>query len=83
MDYDSGGEIQQVQYPLDLNTVEVKRPEGATGGAIIEVEHDLEFGNFELHLELLELSNAVAFLGQIMRTGFCIVQYRAMRLGDR
>jgi serine/threonine protein kinase len=30
VDYGSGGEIQQVRYPLDLNTSTVKRPEGAT-----------------------------------------------------
>ena len=46
VDYDSGGEIQQVRYPLDLNTSTVKRPEGATGGAIVEVEHDLEMLNY-------------------------------------
>ncbi|KAF8157793.1 hypothetical protein B0H34DRAFT_844095 [Crassisporium funariophilum] len=42
VDYDSGGKIKQVRYPLNLNTTSVKRPEEATGGAIIEVEHDLE-----------------------------------------
>ena len=46
VDFDSGGEIQQVQYALDLNTSTVKRPEGATGGAIVEVEHDLEMLNY-------------------------------------
>ncbi len=46
VDYDSGGEIRQVRYPLDLNTSTVKRPEGATGGAIVEVEHDLEMLNY-------------------------------------
>jgi serine/threonine protein kinase len=45
VDFDSGGEIRQVRYPLDLNTLTVKRPEGATGGAIVEVEHDLEMLN--------------------------------------
>jgi serine/threonine protein kinase len=42
VDYDSSGVIKQVRYPLDLNTTTVKRPQGATGGAIVEVEHDLE-----------------------------------------
>ena len=42
VDYDSGGKIKQVRYPLTLNTISVQRPEGATGGAIIEVEHDLK-----------------------------------------
>lgn len=42
VDYDLCGEIKKVRYPFDLNTVSVPRPEGATGGAIIEVEHDLE-----------------------------------------
>ena len=42
VDYDSCGKITQVRYPLNLNTMSVQRPEGATGGAIIEVEHDLE-----------------------------------------
>ena len=46
VDYDSGGEIRQVRYPLDLNTSTVKRPEGAMGGAIVEVEHDLEMLNY-------------------------------------
>ena len=32
----------QVQYPLNLNTTSVQQPEGATGGAIIEKEHDVE-----------------------------------------
>lgn len=42
VDYDSCGKIEQVRYPLNLNTTSVKRPEGATGGAVIEVGHDLE-----------------------------------------
>jgi hypothetical protein len=42
VDYDSSGEMKQVRYPLNLNTTSVRRPEGATGGAIIEAEHDLE-----------------------------------------
>jgi RIO-like serine/threonine protein kinase len=42
VDYDSCGKIKQVRYPLNLNTTSVQRPEGATGGAVIEVEHDLE-----------------------------------------
>jgi len=42
VDYDSCGKIKQVRYPLNLNTTSVQRPEGATGGAIIEAEHDLE-----------------------------------------
>jgi len=42
VDYDSCGKIKQVRYPLNLNTTSVRRPEGATGGAIIEAEHDLE-----------------------------------------
>ena len=46
VDYDSSGEIPQVRYPLDLNISTVKRPEGATGGAIVEVEHDLEMLNY-------------------------------------
>ena len=46
VDFDSGGEIRQARYPLDLNTSTVKRPEGATGGAIVEVEHDLEMLNY-------------------------------------
>jgi hypothetical protein len=46
VDYDSGGEIWQVQYPLELNTSTVKQPEGATGGAIVGVEHDLEMLNY-------------------------------------
>ena len=41
VDYDSCGKMKQVRYPLDLNTKSVWRPEGATGGAIIEAEHDL------------------------------------------
>jgi len=46
VDFDSGGEIRQVRCALDLNTSTVKRPEGATGGAIVEVEHDLEMLNY-------------------------------------
>ncbi|KXN90928.1 hypothetical protein AN958_03203 [Leucoagaricus sp. SymC.cos] len=42
VDYDSCGKIKQARYPLNLNTTSVWRPEGATGGAVIEVEHDLE-----------------------------------------
>ena len=42
VDFDSCGEMKQVRYPLNLNTTTVQRPEGATGGAIIEAEHDLE-----------------------------------------
>ena len=42
VDFDSCGEMKQVRYPLNLNTTTVQRPEGATGGAIIETEHDLE-----------------------------------------
>ena len=33
---------EAVLYHFDLNTTSVWRPEGATGGAIIEAEHDLE-----------------------------------------
>ena len=46
VDYDSGGKIREVRYPLDLNTSEVKRPEGAMGGGVVEVEHDLEMLNY-------------------------------------
>ena len=46
VDYDSSGEIRQVRYPLDLNSSTVKRPEGATGGAVVEVGHDLEMLNY-------------------------------------
>jgi len=42
IDYDSCGKIKQMRYPLNLNTTSVQRPEGATGGAVIEVEHDLK-----------------------------------------
>jgi hypothetical protein len=42
VDYDSCGLTKQVRYPLNLNTQSVQRPEGATGGAVIEAEHDLE-----------------------------------------
>ncbi|KAJ3499972.1 hypothetical protein NLJ89_g9993 [Agrocybe chaxingu] len=42
VDYDSSGRIKQARYPLNLNTTSVQRPEGATGGAVVEVEHDLE-----------------------------------------
>jgi hypothetical protein len=42
VDFDSCGEMKQVRYPLNLNTTTVQRPEGATGGAIIKAEHDLE-----------------------------------------
>lgn len=42
IDYDSCGKMMQVRYPLNLNTTTVQRPEGATGRAIIEAEHDLE-----------------------------------------
>ena len=42
VDYDSCGITKQVRYPLNLNTTSVQRPEGATGGAVIEAEHDLE-----------------------------------------
>jgi hypothetical protein len=42
VDFDSCGELKQVRYPLNLNTTSVQRPEGATGGAVIEAEHDLE-----------------------------------------
>ena len=42
VDFDSCGKMKQVRYPLNLNTTTVQRPEGATGGAIIEAEHDLE-----------------------------------------
>jgi len=42
VDYDSSGEIRKVRYPLDLNTRSVKRPDGAVGGGIIELDHDIE-----------------------------------------
>lgn len=42
VDFDSSGEIRQVRYPLDLNTSTVQRPKGATGGAVVEAEHDLQ-----------------------------------------
>ena len=46
VDYDSGGKVREVRYPLDLNTSDVKRPEGVMGGAVMEVEHDLEMLNY-------------------------------------
>jgi hypothetical protein len=46
VDFDAAGEIRQVRYPLDLNTLSVNRPKGATGGALVEVEHDLEMLNY-------------------------------------
>ncbi|KAF8885864.1 hypothetical protein CPB84DRAFT_1554516 [Gymnopilus junonius] len=42
VDYDSCGKIKQARYPLTLNITTVERPEGAIGGALMEVEHDLE-----------------------------------------
>ena len=42
VDYDSCGEMKQVRYPLNLNTTSVWQLEGATGGTIIEAEHDME-----------------------------------------
>ena len=42
VDYDSCGKIKQTRYPFNLNTRTVQRPKGAIGGAVIEVEHDLE-----------------------------------------
>jgi hypothetical protein len=43
VNYDACGEIgSKVRYLPNLNTETVKRPEGVTGGAVIEVEHDLE-----------------------------------------
>ena len=42
VDYDSCGKMNQVRYPLNLNTTTVQRPEGATGGAVIEADHDLK-----------------------------------------
>lgn len=42
LDYDFSGEIGKVQYPLDLNVTTVNRPDGATYGGLIEVEHDLK-----------------------------------------
>jgi hypothetical protein len=42
VDYDFCGKMKQVRYPFDLNTTSIWRPEGATGGAIIEAEHDLK-----------------------------------------
>ena len=42
VDYDSSGKIKEARYPLNLNTTTVKRPEGATGGAVVDVNHDLK-----------------------------------------
>ena len=46
IDFDYCGKIkEEVRYPLDLNTMDIWRPEGATGGAVIEADHDLEMLN--------------------------------------
>lgn len=42
VDYDLCSKQKEVRYPFNLNTTTVRRPKGATGGAIIEAEHDLE-----------------------------------------
>ena len=44
VDYDSCSKVEEVRYPFNLNTSSILRPEGlgATGGAVIEAEHDLK-----------------------------------------
>ena len=40
VDFDWAGRIGEAEYPVDINRITVKRPEGAEGGKLITVEHD-------------------------------------------
>ncbi|PPQ70836.1 hypothetical protein CVT26_014041 [Gymnopilus dilepis] len=42
VDFDSSGKIGDAKYPYTLNTVSVRRPEEAVGGALMKAEHDIE-----------------------------------------
>ena len=42
VDFDSSGRMDdEVRYPFTLNTHDIWRPPGATGGALIEAGHDM------------------------------------------
>jgi serine/threonine protein kinase len=40
VDFDWAGRIGKAKYPLDINRITVRRPEGIEGGKLITVEHD-------------------------------------------
>ncbi|KAF8325050.1 uncharacterized protein EI90DRAFT_3129111 [Cantharellus anzutake] len=41
VDFDWAGKIGEVRYPMNVNDVEIKRPEGASDDQLIKAEHDI------------------------------------------
>jgi serine/threonine protein kinase len=41
LDFDWAGEIGRVRYPMNVNNVDIKRPEGAHDNELIKPEHDI------------------------------------------
>ncbi|KAF8308850.1 uncharacterized protein EI90DRAFT_3107321, partial [Cantharellus anzutake] len=41
VDFDWAGKIEEVRYPMNMNNVDIKRPEGASDDQLIKAEHDI------------------------------------------
>ena len=54
VDFDWAGKEGEVHYPINVNRIDIKRPDGARGGLPIQKDHDLEmldtmFGTCTIH----------------------------------
>ena len=45
-DFDWAGVIGEVRYPMNVNTRDIKRPDGAVDGMLILAKHDMEMVDF-------------------------------------
>lgn len=46
IDFDWAGPIGEAKYPVDVNKIAVRRPDGVKGGGLITEQHDIEITSF-------------------------------------
>jgi len=46
VDFDWAGKIGEVRYPMNVNNVDIKRPEEAVDGKLIKADHDIDMINY-------------------------------------
>ncbi len=46
IDFDWAGPIGEVKYPVDVNKITVRRPDGVEGGGLITERHDIDMTSF-------------------------------------
>ncbi|KAG1784738.1 uncharacterized protein HD556DRAFT_199681 [Suillus plorans] len=51
LDFDWAGPIQKTHYPMLVNRIDIRRPDGALDGKKIVAEHDLDMLNYLFHPE--------------------------------